>query len=37
MAVNGTANGTGGETITGVVAAVNDKGLRLEGRDGWLN
>ena len=37
MAVNGTTNGTGGETIAGMVAAVNDKGLRLEGRDGWLN
>ena len=37
MAVNGTANGTAAETLSGAVAAVNDKGLRLEGRDGWLN
>jgi len=35
--LNGTANGHSAETIPGVVAAVNDKGLRLEGRDGWLN
>ena len=37
MAVNGTANGTAAETLSGAVVAVNDKGLRLEGRDGWLN
>ena len=37
MAVNGTANGTGAETLSGAVVAVNDHGLRLEGRDGWLN
>ncbi len=36
MAINGT-NGHTGETIAGVVVAVNDKGLRLDGRDGWLN
>jgi len=30
-------NGTGAETVAGVVSAVNPKGLRLEGRDGWLN
>jgi len=35
--LNGTANGHGAETLSGAVAAVNDKGLRLEGRDGWLN
>ena len=35
--LNGTANGHSAETIPGVVAAVNEKGLRLEGRDGWLN
>jgi len=37
MSANGTANGTGGSQLVGLVAAVNDKGLRLEGRDGWLN
>jgi len=37
MAVNGTASGHSAETLSGAVAAVNDKGLRLEGRDGWLN
>ena len=37
MAVNGTANGHSAEPLSGLVAAVNDKGLRLEGRDGWLN
>ncbi len=35
--VNGTTNGHSAETLSGLVAAVNDKGLRLEGRDGWLN
>jgi len=35
--LNGTANGTAAETLSGAVVAVNDKGLRLEGRDGWLN
>jgi hypothetical protein len=30
-------NGTGAEQLTGRVEAVNEKGLRLEGRDGWLN
>jgi hypothetical protein len=30
-------NGTGTETVSGVVSAVNPKGIRLEGRDGWLN
>ena len=30
-------NGTGAETVSGVVSAVNPKGIRLEGRDGWLN
>ena len=32
-----TANGNGAQTITGVVRAVNDKGIRLNSRDGWLN
>ena len=35
--LNGTANGHRAETLSGAVVAVNDKGLRLEGRDGWLN
>jgi hypothetical protein len=30
-------NGTGTEQLTGRVLSVNDKGLRLEGRDGWVN
>jgi hypothetical protein len=30
-------NGSGAETVAGVVSAVNPKGIRLEGRDGWLN
>jgi hypothetical protein len=30
-------NGTGAEQLVGRVLSVNEKGLRLEGRDGWLN
>ena len=37
MAVNGTSNGTGTAQLVGVVTAVNPKGIRLEGRDDWLN
>ena len=39
MAVNGTngTNGTGGEQLVGLVAAVNPNGIRLEGRERWLN
>ena len=37
MTVNGTGNGTGGSQLVGVVAAVNPNGIKLEGRDGWLN
>jgi hypothetical protein len=33
MAINGTAT----TRLEGIVASVNEKGLRLEGRDGWLN
>jgi hypothetical protein len=36
MAASGT-NGTGAEQLVGRVLSVNEKGLRLEGRDGWLN
>jgi len=35
MAVN--PNGTGATPLTGVVASVNPKGIRLEGRDDWFN
>jgi hypothetical protein len=34
---NGTANGHSSEQLVGRVLSVNDKGLRLEGRDGWVN
>jgi hypothetical protein len=37
MAVNGTRNGHTGEQLVGRVLSVNEKGLRLEGRSGWLN
>ena len=37
MAINGAANGTGGSQIVGLVAAVNPNGIKLEGRDGWVN
>ena len=30
-------NGTTGEQLVGRVTSVNERGLRLEGRDGWLN
>jgi hypothetical protein len=30
-------NQNGARTLEGTVAAVNERGLRLEGRDGWLN
>ena len=30
-------NGTAGERLVGRVTSVNERGLRLEGRDGWLN
>ncbi len=35
MAVNGTANGTGAETIAGTVEALNERGVKVGGR--WLN
>lgn len=28
---------TGPEQVTGTVASVNPKGVRLDGQDGWLN
>ena len=37
MATNGTHNGSTGEQLVGRVLSVNDRGLRIEGRDGWLN
>jgi len=37
MASNGTTHGTGAARLVGVVAAVNPKGIRLDGRDDWLN
>jgi hypothetical protein len=37
MAVNETRNGHTGEQLEGRVLSVNEKGLRLEGRSGWLN
>jgi hypothetical protein len=30
-------NGSGAEQLVGRVLSVNDKGLRIEGRDGWVN
>jgi hypothetical protein len=30
-------NGTGAEQLVGRVLSVNEKGLRLEGREGWVN
>ncbi len=35
MAVN--PNDTGAAQLTGVVSSVNPKGIKLEGRDDWLN
>jgi len=37
MTVSGTSNGIGGEQLVGLVAAVNPNGIKLEGRDGWVN
>ena len=37
MAVNGTHNGHASQQLVGRVLGVNERGLRLEGRDGWLN
>jgi hypothetical protein len=34
---NGTANGHQPEQLVGRVLRVNEKGLRLKGRDGWLD
>jgi hypothetical protein len=34
MAVH--TNGTGTTRLDGVVAGVNERGIRLQGRDGWL-
>jgi hypothetical protein len=34
---NGAPNGRGAEQLVGRVTSVNEKGLRLEGRDGWVN
>ncbi len=35
--MNGTTKGTGATQLVGVVEAVNPKGIRLEGREGWVN
>ena len=35
--VNGTVKSSKSETLEGVVAAVNEHGLRLRGQEGWLN
>jgi len=37
MSANGTHNDTGGSQLVGLVAAVNPNGMKLEGRDGWVN
>ena len=37
MALNGTTHGTGTAQLTGIVTTVNPKGLKLDGREGWLN
>ena len=37
MATNGTTTGTSTDQLVGIVASVNPKGVRLEGRDDWCN
>jgi len=37
MATNGTTTGTSTDQLVGIVASVNPKGLKLEGRESWLN
>ena len=35
MAINGAANGTGGEQLVGIAEQVNDKGVKIAGE--WRN
>jgi len=37
MSANGTHNGSTGDQLVGRVLSVNERGLRLEGREDWLN
>ncbi len=37
MRANGTANAQAADQLVGRVLSVNERGLRLKGREGWLN